>query len=207
MVGPEEIKFIPHKAPLCETSIFFQATFNGVFREAQAQKVMLPEDKPDVVEEYLQWTYTRKYAGVDEDKLDKQDEAWMEIETAETLYLFADMADCQELKRQIIFYLFELEKGSRGRYTIHSIARLQELYSKTTAGSAWRKFAVAQRSGFLPSQKDHQLGEIRTMSSECPELAADLLFEHIRKEQRKQKHPFRYGRAEDFFEPAMLQEQ
>ena len=167
----------------------------------------LPEDEPDVVEEYLQWTYTRKHAGLDNEQFATPEEGEKELLRAQDLFIFADKIGCQELKRQIIVDLFTLKHPSEQTlYTIPDFEDLQKMYKKTMTGSAWRRIAVALRVWRLSDEVDHQVDEIRAMLTECPELAADLLFEHIQKDQGKRKNPFAEGKAEDFFEPVMLEE-
>lgn len=56
-VGEERKKFRLHRDLLCERSEFFQASFGGHFKEAEAQELALPEDSVESFELLLGWLY------------------------------------------------------------------------------------------------------------------------------------------------------
>ena len=56
-VGTERKKFHLHRDLLCERSEFFQASFDGHFKEAEAQELSLPEDSVESFELLVGWLY------------------------------------------------------------------------------------------------------------------------------------------------------
>ncbi|KAL8769317.1 MAG: hypothetical protein Q9209_004699 [Squamulea sp. 1 TL-2023] len=59
-VGPRKVPFLIHKGLICSESKFFNAAFNGQFKEATTQSVHLDEEDPgdfDIIHKYL---YTEK---------------------------------------------------------------------------------------------------------------------------------------------------
>lgn len=57
-VGPHKTHFDVHKRQLCEFSPFFEAAFNGDFRE-QAGSMDLVEDDVYAFEHFVRWLYER----------------------------------------------------------------------------------------------------------------------------------------------------
>ena len=62
IVGKEKARFIVHKDLLCSTASFFDRTFNSSFKEAEQQRVELPEDPPSAVHCFVLWVYFRSYS-------------------------------------------------------------------------------------------------------------------------------------------------
>lgn len=56
-VGDERKKFHLHRDLLCERSEFFKASFEGHFKEAEAQELTLPEDSIESFERLVGWLY------------------------------------------------------------------------------------------------------------------------------------------------------
>ena len=78
------------------------AALEGGFKEAESQKIGLPEDPPETVELFMEWLYTLEYKGLNEELLKKPDTAGPETRRAMNLFIFADKTGTQSLKRQIL---------------------------------------------------------------------------------------------------------
>ncbi|KAL8787312.1 MAG: hypothetical protein Q9213_002303 [Squamulea squamosa] len=57
-VGAARVPFVVHKGLICSKSNFFNAAFNGFFREATTQSVYLREDSPEDFDIIHKWLYT-----------------------------------------------------------------------------------------------------------------------------------------------------
>ena len=64
-VGPTKKQFIVHKNILCEASDFFKVALNSKMREGTDQLVKLPEDSPDVFNDFLNCVYGQQYRNLD----------------------------------------------------------------------------------------------------------------------------------------------
>lgn len=56
-VGPSKTHFHVHKKLLCSKSKYFDAMFNGGFKETEEQAATLPEDGPVIIGHFLKWVY------------------------------------------------------------------------------------------------------------------------------------------------------
>ena len=97
-VGTEKTRFYVHNKFLCNASTFFEAALEGGFEEAESQRIELPEDKPEIVELFLEWLYTKEYRGPDEELLHKGPGNGIELRPAMDLFVFADKLGTQRLK-------------------------------------------------------------------------------------------------------------
>ena len=60
LVGPEEELFTIHKQLLCDISPYFEAAFEGEFKEAKEQRMRLPEDDVAPFKQFQFWLYSGK---------------------------------------------------------------------------------------------------------------------------------------------------
>ena len=58
VAGPEKRRLMVHKRLLCQNSPYFEAAFNGNFKEASENRLELPDESSDVAEEFVFWLYT-----------------------------------------------------------------------------------------------------------------------------------------------------
>lgn len=56
--GPSSQIFMVHEELLTEHSPFFQAAIKKEWNESQDRNIPLPDDDPEVVSLYVNWTYT-----------------------------------------------------------------------------------------------------------------------------------------------------
>lgn len=96
LVGPEEKRFVVHKAIISEHSKFLRAACSKDFREGQEQIIRLPEVEVEPFSAYLQWAYRGDIITEFTEKL-KEDtiEYERQIITLTRLYIAADfLGDC-----------------------------------------------------------------------------------------------------------------
>ena len=48
-----------HKSLVCRDSSFFKAACKGGFREAESNEVKLPDDEPEIFDNFVRWLYTQ----------------------------------------------------------------------------------------------------------------------------------------------------
>ncbi|KAF5876314.1 putative btb poz domain containing protein [Botrytis fragariae] len=63
IVGPELKEFFAHKTLIRSTCDFFDKAFNGRFKEGIENKMLLPEDDPEVFEIFVNWMYSEHLRG------------------------------------------------------------------------------------------------------------------------------------------------
>ena len=74
-VGAEKKVFYAHRELLNISSPFFKTALQGEFREASDAVLELPEDKVQVIEDFLQWMYTGQYEHPEHSVLEAHDTA------------------------------------------------------------------------------------------------------------------------------------
>ena len=119
---------------------------------------------------------TRQYEGMDKKAVLETEKAKEENYQLVELYVFADKTNCQELKRQIIRYLFNMARGNGPGYFIPGLASVLE---RLPAYSGLRKLCVALHvwiRDFEPA-KSSNFAEFRDAALQCPELGAEMLVE------------------------------
>lgn len=60
LVGPDEQELVAHENYLVRHSAFFQAALKQEWAEGQTHTIKLPEEKPDIVAFYLDYTYSER---------------------------------------------------------------------------------------------------------------------------------------------------
>src|SRR5271163_2239253 len=81
LVGPSKASYTFHKDLLCAHSPFFENYFSSSFLEGRKDRVELPEDSPEVFENFIDWTYR-------EDIVEPTDQPSLQL--AIHTYVFAD---------------------------------------------------------------------------------------------------------------------
>lgn len=141
IVGEEQASFYVYRNVICNSSPFFKAALSGTFKEADESKVVLPEDDPEVFEQFLQWIYTKAYnlsplANASSENVCKQ--SWQYIR----LYVFADKTQVEPLKDHILRHLFKLhQRYSKDRSVSYECVEFA--YDHTPPESPLRTLLVA----------------------------------------------------------------
>lgn len=141
IVGEEQASFYVYRNVICESSSFFKAALNGAFKEGVECKVTLPEDDPDVFEQFLQWIYTKAYnispiTDTSPKNLCKQ--SWQYVR----LYVFAEKTQVNSLKDHILEQLYALRQRF-GKVQAVTYECVEFAYDHTPPDSALRKLLVA----------------------------------------------------------------
>ncbi|KIX99969.1 uncharacterized protein Z520_04607 [Fonsecaea multimorphosa CBS 102226] len=95
LAGPHEVKQVVHKDLLCATSRFFDAAFNGGFRESATKELKLPEDDPDIIRFLCEWLYAKssreKWCFKPLQSSWELDTFWLEVYIAADKFFIPDM--------------------------------------------------------------------------------------------------------------------
>ena len=208
----EKTSFFAFKDHICHASSFFASAFDGGFRESKGV-LLLPEDGRASVGPFIKWVSTEQYKGMNEESISKvsmeeaRTNAWTELMN---LYIFADKVDCQELKRQIITWLFNFslgdERAEAASYYIPDLDQLKRLSLALPARFALLKLSIALHLWISDMDCDikENFSDFHDATIECPEPGAELLVEMLIMVISEKDSPFTRGKPEDFFEPCML---
>lgn len=200
-VGPTKTRFDVHKRQLCELSPFFEAAFNGEFRE-QAGSMDLVEDDVHAFEHFVRWLYERK---VDIRLEGEMDLLWVRLRELYEVYLLADKYHVSLLKNDIMEILFDVVKADRDKSRnnglhcplIPSMSETEYIYSNTVQGSPLRKF-VAACYIWLVKLELYTDGSLSDWLRNNPEIATDLAIGFASRLQGG-KDPFAKGQDASIF--------
>lgn len=141
IIGEQQASFYVHRNLICKSSSFFKAALSGSFKEATEGKVILPEDDPDVFEQFVQWVYTKAYnlsplADSSSENLCKH--SWQYVR----LFVFAEKAQAKKLKDQVLrdFFAFRQRHGNVQLLTYDCV---EFAYDHTGPESGLRRLLVA----------------------------------------------------------------
>ncbi|KAL8793979.1 MAG: hypothetical protein Q9182_007643, partial [Xanthomendoza sp. 2 TL-2023] len=167
-VGHQGTKFHAHKSLLCHISPFFEAAFNGPFKE-NSGSMELKEDEADTFELFIQWVY---HGEVDMTPLN--DPLWPEscYTQLTDLYVLADKYDIASLKNHVVRLLFATIQQYDGN-SRPSRFNIVHVYANTVRGSPLRKFVVSYWAWYkgLPALEIESTWE---GLDACPEFAFDM---------------------------------
>ncbi|GIZ37303.1 hypothetical protein CKM354_000075300 [Cercospora kikuchii] len=153
VVGQDEesVSFHVHEDLLREHSHFFDAALKNQWKEAQERKIALPEDKPDIVDMYVQWLYGGK----------------IEAAVPETWHRAFPNAIMEAWTSSID------QPNANGSRYLTSVRTLSEIYQNTTSGSPVRQFLVHIWATY---RRDHWMRSDDDVERllECPEFLLDL---------------------------------
>ncbi|KAL8751295.1 MAG: hypothetical protein Q9199_006519 [Rusavskia elegans] len=207
-VGPEKTRFDVHKRQLCELSPFFDAAFNGTFRE-KAGTMNLAEDDVHAFERFIRWVYERHVdisleCPLHGDKFDKFDFLMTRMREFIDLWILADKYDVPILKNDIIDMLFQtLKHGSDpALHKLRSprLSDIRHIYANTARGSKLRKFVTACNA-WLPLSQFFTGQQGSNWLRDNPEFGTDLAIEFVSRLQGD-LGPFAEGKdASAFLEP------
>ena len=209
-VGTEKTRFHVHKKFLCDVSTFSGAAREGDFKEAESQKVELPEDRPETFELFLERLYTKPYKGPNKEfvKMAGAGRSYEVYRQDMELFVFADKMGVQSLKRQVIDNDFELYSEYKETDSVPNPWMEFMLSARTTQSCPLRKIWVAMQVWSV----EYETAEIeagfmglRESLLSCPELAIDMRCRLLAKTEGKTAYPFRDA-AKDFDEPVLLED-
>lgn len=101
-VGQQATPFVAHKEFLCEVSDYFRAALTGQFAEAKKDKVNLPEQKAEVLEDFLTWLYGGSLDSLAFRKLNGDLEYELDWEHIRDLYVFAKYIQCPKFSNNLL---------------------------------------------------------------------------------------------------------
>ncbi|KAI9712146.1 MAG: hypothetical protein M1812_006984 [Candelaria pacifica] len=136
-VGPKRKHWHLPKLLLCNTSSFFQGSFEGEFKEAAEKALYLPEDEAEGFEIFVQWLYRgglpgiANYATFDAEQL---------LSSNIALYHLADKLCIVPLQNLAIERIGEIFK--RGKQVSMRPSTILGIYQNTRPDSMLRKLSV-----------------------------------------------------------------
>ncbi|KAL9598931.1 MAG: hypothetical protein Q9219_004197 [cf. Caloplaca sp. 3 TL-2023] len=174
LVGPDKICFHVHKNLLCHASKFFEAAFNGNFKENLGE-LQLPEDDVPAFEYFMQWLYTRK---IEVSWSEDVNEALSLYATLINVGILADKYGIIPLLNSIMEVLFNAVKFDANPVIlcvrVPETEIIDHVYQKTTAGSQLRRFIVACDVWFGDIEWYKEEDCARWLAT-IPEFAADTI--------------------------------
>lgn len=131
-VGKDAKDFGLHKGLLCNSSQYFRAAFEGSFKEAEEQVLLLPEDDVEVFQLFQFWLYYRKLLDTGESVADLSRSLLI------GLYLFAETRCISQLQDLTIDALIrKIDVGKK-----IPTGAIPRIYENTTETSPLRRFIV-----------------------------------------------------------------
>lgn len=200
-VGPNKTRFDVHKRQLCELSPFFQAAFNGQFRE-QAGSMDLVEDDVHAFEHFVRWLYQGNVGIHLEGEIDL---LRVRLRELYNVYLLADKYNVSPLKNDIMEILFDAVKADRVKSRNKGVLcprrprkhDMEHVYSNTVQCSPLRKFVIACYT-WLVNLQCYTDGSFSDWLRRNPEIATDLAIGFASRLQGG-KDPFAKGQDASVF--------
>ncbi|KAL8852749.1 MAG: hypothetical protein Q9221_002379 [Calogaya cf. arnoldii] len=166
-VGPEKVSFGFHKGLNCCLSPFFNAAFNGSFKEAATQTVHLKDDDPEDFNIVHNWFYTGNLTRAS----NEEDHPLFFAPEILNTYVLADKLGIPRLCDAVI----NLISGSARDLTFMSSNLLLEIYERTNPNDRLRRLIIA----IILHNPLYNLDMITVHHHEeftnCPELLMDFL--------------------------------
>ena len=131
MVGREKKVFKLHMQLLCDTSPYFSATFEGMFKEGKEQLLDLSEEDVAVFEQFQLWLYSGIIKPTAADDC-------MNQRVLVKLYVFGDKRGIPQLQNDAIDYLIDVIRDPGSFHVI----LIPWVYENTTATSPLRTLFV-----------------------------------------------------------------
>ena len=158
IVGPEKILFGMHKGLLCSVSTYFKAALQGGFKEAEEQRIELPDDDVSVIKRFQLWLYTQKVLEEDETADHLQWSLWVGI------YCFAEGRGIPHLQNLVIDCFIDKNKISQ----MLPSGEICRVYENTPPNSPLRRLLVdiSARCGALDTWDLKDQSDSRDMWSE-----------------------------------------
>ncbi|KAI4113537.1 MAG: hypothetical protein LQ338_008158 [Usnochroma carphineum] len=170
-VGPGKSLFHVHKSLICHVSPFFDAAFNGAFKE-NCGSMQLAEDDPSIFEILVQWLYKRKLVTSPAARKN----IMVYYSALVDVYLLADKYGMVPLKDFVVKCFFDRVKKHRGagmNCGVPDTEIVSHAYANTVAGSCLRRFLVTCWAWGMDLDK-YGLAITPDDILKPPEFAADL---------------------------------
>ena len=185
-VGPNQRRFGVYKGWISSKSTFFKAAFNGSFKEASNDVVLLPDDDPELFDIVHIWLnvdlLTQSVNGRDVDCTSRQ---------LIDVFIFGDKYGMPELQNMAINYLIEWAVKKEGL-----IPHFTHVYGNTTKNSPLRRLLV-DLFAFLPQSWAEIARGYPDLLYECPEFVLDVsialadgVFHRVSPPSKMAKAPF-----------------
>ena len=172
-VGPEKKLTVVHKDLLCGTSAFFAAAFESLFKEGQNQTMDLPDEDPEILDQFLEWLYSKDFAGSHifwGKDFKRRFLTTVDIDHVIKLYLIAEKYHVEQLSRSAIDVFFEARK----RTYCPTKRQISHLYANTSTQAGLRKLLIDWC--IRDDERDWILSkESRDWLASEPEIAADFV--------------------------------
>ncbi|KAI5212715.1 hypothetical protein AUEXF2481DRAFT_31217 [Aureobasidium subglaciale EXF-2481] len=150
VVGAKKKSYTLHKDLLIFYSDFFRAALYGSFKEAEEQRVELPEVDEEVFETFQLWLYTRRL-----------DHAEVSFMTITRLWVFADQHQIPLLQNYAMDLMFE----RRVKKNCFDTSTINFVYNNTVAGSHLRRAVIEISTSLVNSPGAHERPEHWTVES------------------------------------------
>ena len=185
LVGPSKASYTFHKDLLCAHSPFFEKCLSSSFVEGRKERVELPEDSPEVFENFIDWTYR-------EDIVEPTDQPSLQL--AIHTYAFADKLRMPAFKNCVMTKI----RAYHERASIHLdsllLWRALELPENLPLG----QFLFDQvgfdmlrhpRKYFLRSDGNAKRGDVDSFAEDQGSLVSDVLWAVLQAANQKYDDP------------------
>ncbi|EDN97948.1 predicted protein [Sclerotinia sclerotiorum 1980 UF-70] len=133
-VGSKRKKYIVHKRILCDQSEFFNAGFNGGFKEATEGEMYLPEDDPTAVANLIEYLYRGSLPRCREDG---------GSDKVRNLYYLAEKIGISSLMDKLMDLMAVPRIQQTGHLVGYGSDTIKEIYDHTHEESKLRLFVTA----------------------------------------------------------------
>jgi len=121
----QAVDFSVHKSVLCQSSPFFEAAVEKDWQEKKNNLIELPEDEPEVFEEYFAWLYSKSHVSRS-GKSTPINEINADFEHMRKLWMFGDKVLDHDFCDMVVDALISTAKLV-GRWPIPSIFKIREV--------------------------------------------------------------------------------
>lgn len=166
VVGPDKVKFMPHKDVLCSRSDHFKNAFEKGFRESGKNEMSFPEDDPEAFGLLLRWMYESRL------EVPSSILSVPPVRPFIQLYVLADKLVLENLQNEVMDVITTLHNGRPPSYEIVRLA-----YHGTMHNASLRMFLM--ETVVWPyaqgSRKGQELGSEENLISKAGgDLAVDF---------------------------------
>lgn len=141
LVGPDEQELVAHEDYFVRHSAFFQAALKQEWAEGQTHTIKLPEEKPDIVAFYLDYTYSER---LPTDSTKRNSRNGKVYDVLADLYALGERLQDDKIRNVVIDEIVAFSrlyaKGTGFHYPLDYA--ITTIYESTTAGSPVRRLLV-----------------------------------------------------------------
>lgn len=171
-VGPQKKLFRVYKKALCDKVPYFDKMFNSGFKES-AGYAHFPADSVESFELLMQWIYSSTLTPLKVHKFPSGSFRfnWDDL----SLYALAEKLILKDLMDTVMDQVYDASKKAKVVISLH---RAEQVYSSTTEGSSFRRYAI-RALRFRSLQPGDSAEDIQNLVQKNQEIGKDF-FESLK---------------------------